>query len=257
MQRLDAVKDTTNLKAPGAFGGLGYRGFEVRQDGEPSAGTYVHGLLIDRGSRSPTLVAENRDLESWLLSTAGDTVRSDIRDHVERAIGLPFDLNVLRVPIRVLGACPTCHAADAPVYNPAIWNTPSAQPRNNCYNYANDQMTNTFAQPGRASGQQATTMSCAAVEPAAQADGLMPAANFSNALAAGNGWYVALVIWPNNDYHWYRQDKAGCWSHKPGQTPARNVDNSGKAISDPKTCDRGPYSAFCTYMVTKRTVHIR
>ena len=27
-----------------------------------------------------------------------------------------------------------------------------------------------------------------------------------------------LVIWPNRDYHWYRQDADGTWSHKPGST---------------------------------------
>ena len=27
---------------------------------------------------------------------------------------------------------------------------------------------------------------------------------------------VLLVVDPNNDYHWYRQDSDGTWSHKPG-----------------------------------------
>jgi hypothetical protein len=100
-------------------------------------------------------------------------------------------------------------------------------------------------------------MACNKVTPAAQADGLVVTPNFSGVLAAGKGWYVALVIWPNTDYHWYRQDKNGCWSHKPGQTAVRNVDNSGKQIADPKTCNRGPYTQFCTYMITKKTVVIR
>ena len=29
---------------------------------------------------------------------------------------------------------------------------------------------------------------------------------------------VLLVVDPNNDYHWYRQDSDGTWSHKPGAT---------------------------------------
>jgi hypothetical protein len=99
-------------------------------------------------------------------------------------------------------------------------------------------------------------MACNKVTPAAQADGLVVTPNFSGVLAPGFGWYVALVIWPNNDYHWYRQDKNGCWSHKPGETPVRNVDNSGNQIADPKTCNRGPYTQFCTYMITKKTVVI-
>jgi hypothetical protein len=95
------------------------------------------------------------------------------------------------------------------------------------------------------------------VIPSAQSDGLVVTPNFSGHLAPGHGWYVALVIWPGVDYHWYRQDKVGCWSHKPGSTPARNTDNSGKPITDPKICDRGPYKNFCTYMITKSSVHIK
>ena len=100
-------------------------------------------------------------------------------------------------------------------------------------------------------------MACPNVQAGAVADGLKPCPNFNAALKPGQGWYVALVIWPGTDYHWYRQDKVGCWSHKPGQTAARNVDNSGNSISDPKTCNRGPYITFCTYMVTNRSVVIK
>lgn len=56
---------------------------------------------------------------------------------------------------------------------------------------------------------------------------------------------VALVIWPGVDYHWYRLDKDGKWSHKPGRTPATNLDNSGNLINDPRTADRGNYTEFC------------
>ena len=92
---------------------------------------------------------------------------------------------------------------------------------------------------------------------AAQADGLRNAPGFIGHLSPGQGWYVALVVWPGNDYHWYRQDQGGCWSHKPGHTAVRNVDNSGNRISDPRTCNRGPYVDSCNYMVTTRGVVIR
>jgi hypothetical protein len=127
---------------------------------------------------------------------------------------------------------------------------------NNCYNYANDHITNTFAQPGRAHGKMYKALTCAAVNAAAIADGLVNSPNFNRPLGPGKGWYVALVIWPGVDYHWYRQDNVGCWSHKPGSTAARNTDNSGKRILDPKNCDRGPYVNFCTYMITNRKVVI-
>ena len=99
-------------------------------------------------------------------------------------------------------------------------------------------------------------MDCPDVNSAAKADGLVDSPNFSAPLGAGSGWYVALVIWPGLDYHWYRQDYPGCWSHKPGPTRAVDVDNSGSKITDPASCDRGPYINFCDYMITTRSVVI-
>ena len=56
---------------------------------------------------------------------------------------------------------------------------------------------------------------------------------------------VALVAVSNNrDYHWYRQDSDGYWSHKPGTTPVTRYDSSGNLIIDPETCNRGIYDVF-------------
>jgi hypothetical protein len=249
----------TAARPSGVNGGLGYRGFHIAQNVESMGGATrmaVHEGIVDRGLGLGNYVADS-DLEQWLLSLTEPAASGELREHVAEQIkagaAAAFTANLHAAAT----ACPPCHAADAPVYNPAIWNTPTVQPHNNCYNYANNQITNTFAQPGRATGHPAANMSCGAVQPAAQSDGLHPVPNFSGNLAPGHGWYVALVIWPNADYHWYRQDKVGCWSHKPGGTAARNVDNAGHAITDPKTCNRGPYTNFCTYMVTNRGVHIR
>jgi hypothetical protein len=204
------------------------------------------------------VIAGVRPAEELLLSTAGAHVEDAVKAHVREAISRGVDPAVIaRAVSPVPAKCPVCHAADAPVYNPAFWNTPARQPHNNCYNYANDQATNTFAQPGRATGHMYTALTCPSVQAGAVSDGLHPCPNFTAPLAAGHGWYVALVIWPGVDYHWYRQDKVGCWSHKPGGTAARNTDNSGHAIADPQHCDRGSYTSFCTYMVTTRKVRIR
>jgi len=72
----------------------------------------------------------------------------------------------------------------------------------------------------------------------------------ASAACPGGQAKVALVIWPNNDYHFYRRDSNGWWSHKPGQTVARNVDDSGQLISNPETANRGPYSVFAGYFCT-------
>lgn len=144
-----------------------------------------------------------------------------------------------------------------PAYNPAKWNSvPFVQCSNNCYNYACDIETDTFAQPGLASGAVANQMACADVSTGATADGL--AAAGPNDACSGCCHRVALVVAPGEDFHWYRLDSSGYWSHKPGSTPAKNVDNSGQLITDPRTADRGPYTDFCGFFcVCNASVHIQ
>jgi hypothetical protein len=258
--RISRITTASNLKPAGVMGGLGYRGFTVRRNEESDA-FHIHGGLVDAGLMTPTLVSGDRDIETWLLSTATIQIPDMVRAYVEDSLKEPIAEGVLSDSVTAAAQCPACAASDAPGYNPTLWNVPAVQPHNNCYNYANNQITNTFAQPGRATGKQYTQLQqCAgagSVESGAILDGLATSPHFSTHLAAGQGWYVALVLWPGSDYHWYRQDKVGCWSHKPGSTAARNLDNAGKPISDPKTANRGPYTVFCTYMITKAGVHIR
>ena len=145
-------------------------------------------------------------------------------------------------PLRPLCRC-------APLYEPAWWNDGGQkQGNNNCYNYATNYRTDTFAQPGQASGAMYTALTCASVRPAAIADGLINSPRANNKCPK-EGHLVALVIWPGVDFHWYRKGRNGRWSHKPGSTPVTNVDNSSNPISDPRTADRGGYTNFCTFMV--------
>jgi len=69
---------------------------------------------------------------------------------------------------------------------------------------------------------------------------------------------VALVVAPGEDYHWYRHNDDGTWTHKPGETCATAEDSSGEAITDPRTADRRfknddgtfdpGYTDFCSFM---------
>ncbi len=140
---------------------------------------------------------------------------------------------------------------DIPSYTPTFWNDGgTVQSGNNCYNYGNNVRTDTFAQPGRASTGTAATMSCTDVYNAALADGLEPLP--ASGVCEGGQDKVALVVDPGTDYHWYRLDSNGLWTHKPGQTQATNLDNSGNLISNPETADRCGtylcYTDFCDYM---------
>lgn len=142
-------------------------------------------------------------------------------------------------------------------FNPAFWNDPAHIGKNNCYNYATNRRTDTFAQPGRACGHMYTHINCADVGNGAVCDG----GSFSCAPDTQKPrWYMALVIAPGPgfiDYHWYRKATQGFWGHKPGGTAARNVDNAGHVVTDPRTANRGPYTIFCRFMFAQKKMVVR
>ncbi len=102
-------------------------------------------------------------------------------------------------------------------------------------------------QPGEAGGQPITTtadLNLDYVTNAAISDGRIKNPTLLNKLGFGKrGYYsVYLVSADGVDYHWYRQDKGGMWSHKPGITPVVNVDASGRFISNPVRANHGIYN---------------
>ena len=137
-----------------------------------------------------------------------------------------------------------------PSYEPNYWNDGDyVQNNNNCYNYSNNKQTDSFAQPGRTVGQECAypefpdCMTCDDIHANAVADGLEP-------IAAGvscpyDKTKIFLAVNPYTDYHWWRHDDNGMWSHKMGYYPATNLDLSDNSISDPETADRGGYTDIC------------
>lgn len=133
-----------------------------------------------------------------------------------------------------------------PAYNPTAWNDANGiQHHNNCYNYACNHATGTFAQPGRGTGAMYASLSCDDVSAGAASDGLAPIDCDTGCGCKDCCHQVALVVAPDWDFHWYRKDRDGKWSHKPGSTQATNLDQSGNIITDPRTADRGRYTHFC------------
>lgn len=76
---------------------------------------------------------------------------------------------------------------------------------------------------------------------------------------------IALVVDPKQDYHFYRQDSNGFWSHKPGATAVTNKDTSGRLIYNPELANRDArktadekdglnYNVFCGFMCVPRVV---
>lgn len=64
-----------------------------------------------------------------------------------------------------------------------------------------------------------------------------------------DGYYkIALCCREDGlDYHFYRQDNNGLWSHKDGYKKATNKDCKRRIIKDPFIANRGDYKIFCGY----------
>jgi len=232
---------------------LGYRGLIIEQTGEPVKGLPRVFRLAHGDMLGPDLAHKASD-EAFEDFVCGSTRMRDldiekgfpelVRQEIERfrlaRERWPWDEPVVW-PVEKPCEC-------APLYEPAWWNVPERQPYNNCYNYATNYRTDTFAQPGRAAGAQYTALDCASVKAASINDELMDSPAADNK-CPDEGHLVALVIWPGWDFHWYRMGRNECWSHKPGGTAVTNLDNGGATIADPRTANRGPYVDFCTFMV--------
>lgn len=242
--RIASVKRRTLRKPSGLFGDLGYQGFEITTSRERRFEPliYIHGGVIDSSRFDLNGLADDPSLELWLLSTAGRAIApkvhraasDDIRSGSSQTMSARIESSV------------------APPFDPGKWNLdPDVRMMNNCYNYANDKITNTFAQPGRGSGAVFSANDCADVTAATVRD-LLVSVGAPAAVAPGAP-LVALAVWDDLDFHFYRRDATGTWSHKPGEKKARNVDRLGSAIADPENCDRGQYG-FCGYCLADPAV---
>lgn len=143
-------------------------------------------------------------------------------------------------------------AFGADQFDPGRWNQEPITRSTNCYTYAaNDPDGHPPGkpQPGQHCGKPPKSISCAEVSRAAICDGMLPA---SDPRTVKPGHYpVALVVDPDVDFHWYRLDDNGLWSHKTGHGDVTNVDASGRPVANPEKADRiyadHIYSDFCGY----------
>lgn len=67
----------------------------------------------------------------------------------------------------------------------------------------------------------------------------------------------ALVVAPNRDYHYYRQNDDGVWSHKPGYKPSTRYDSDNNLITNPQNASRNyggtlNYKDFCGFLCVPR-----
>lgn len=125
-----------------------------------------------------------------------------------------------------------------------------------------------FEQPGAASGQRKamrkeSLRTCPIVEKLTKSDlsGDFVPTTFYDQCPKGMS-KVALVVDKGTDYHWYRQNPDGTYSHKDGSNPVKNYDANKRKIFNPKAASRDygknlNYEDFCGYYCVTRTKSVR
>lgn len=223
-------------------GNLGYRGFIIRASGAEAAALGSKGRAIVFRVRSG-LPGGPTDLSAEQFLLQGVSGSSGLTDAEASAVSEQVMWDMAQsgsADQAALAAAGVCSLYYTSWDDFSFWNG-TRKPDNNCYNYAANYASNTFAQPGRQGGQIFTALTVSAIKNAMERDGWVLSCDTSNLR-------VALVIWPSVDYHFYRKNLndagANRWCHKPGQTNARNKDNSGNYITNPENCDRGPYTTW-------------
>jgi len=218
---------------------LGYRGFSIEmrnplgQSVQKTVGAGTYSLL-----------------EMELLQSCPFHIRDPVRDHIVNVIA---ELTNTTAPtlfdqqLNDLQNMDRMAYCKHPKFEPEKWNSPLAMITNNCYNYATQRQTNTFAQPGRGSGLEFSTFTADDVLAAVLRDGLIQLPYYAPELNP-ELCIIALVVWPNEDYHFYRLDDNYKWSHKMGWDPVVNTDDGGMEIWDPKFANRGKYTVFVSYL---------
>jgi len=246
-----------------SFSRLGYRGLVIQHNEPALANLLPADARLYRGvlHSASAALAVPWQLEEVLLAPGGLAEEAGLPADLRQFIAAQVARANAEPPAAVLAARASMSQAQlaaapavlpgsgrAPIFEPDWWNDNAIkQSHNNCYNYSTNYRTDTFAQPGRASGFSITAISCNQIFPFAVDDSLIPDPGNNNEFPA-EGHLVALVMAPGFDFHWYRKGPDGMWSHKVGPQPVTNLDNSGAAIADPRTADRGPYVDFCGFM---------
>lgn len=236
---LDRIAADPKLMLPeGATNGrLGYRGYVVSAVSESIDKKLPSSFRI--GGQPGT----DPETNLWLLDTSEklDTEVDDyLRDVALGMIKADATATAALPDKGALAACGSNYLTSSS--NFSFWNGAAYIRRNNCYNYASNYRSNTFAQPGRQSGHLIPyPPTCSNGGTAVRWDG------WADTCRATDNLTIALVIWPGTDFHFFRLASGGLWCHKPGQTAARNYDNSGNLITNPQTANRGPYTSFCEY----------
>ncbi|SQH95157.1 RHS family protein [Salmonella enterica subsp. salamae] len=114
-------------------------------------------------------------------------------------------------------------------FDPDFWNDYGTRRSNNCYSYAIDRPFITTDHP--LLFHTPSDLTCSGIEKNLENSGIR---KIDSSRRCPDGYHkIALFIAPGKDFHFYRQDSNGTWSHKRGTGEISNIDAVGNIINDP------------------------
>jgi len=259
---LNRVMDEPTLLTPVSHstGKLGYRGLIIKlekdDDGPWSRTRLSSGRALPHYFRIGGITNDTIDTALWLIESS-QQIDSEVNDYLRDVAqkSIQFETILAKTSDRDESQPPQPNGVSLScVYN-YIWanyslfNSSARIGVNNCYCFGANHLANSrYALPGRYGGRPALNLSAAEMAAGLAADGWLEQCT-TNTLS------LACVVWPGQDYHFYRLVGTSPygWGHKPGATAAKGTDNAGNHISNPETCNRGPYTSFYGYWYHNNT----
>lgn len=228
----------------------GFKGMTITMASDPSSGAYtaIGGFVFERGTNR-AWVDHGREAERWLFSTAPAEVLGDY--------GLTYEL--LTAPREGLFAVAGIGGAGivggiscphAPTYpgNTGVWKggVSAHMNPNNCYSYANNDPISfsDYGIPGPLTTDVPTTTAKMRKQLALDKLGVLSPANelppsCPVALPAKEAHFIAVcwrkMVGSQRDFHCFRMDRDGKWSHKDGTGEVTKSDSTGAIITDLRT----------------------
>jgi len=164
-----------------------------------------------------------------------------------------------------------------PNYNPQNWNKKAIQKTHNCYAYMLDDIMpgiKTFPHPGIYGYEHRNFLdevepggftdqdTCFSIYQKIQND-IPNLYSVNMNKSCKKGFYKSfLTLDPKDDYHFYRQDSNGRFSHKPGKNKVTNKDSKGDLIYRPdlankRYSDTRHYTNDCQYFCVPVNTNVK
>ena len=237
-------------------------------------------------------IDENAGFLTWIRETVGTAIneKPDVRCQCPNT-GTSRPCKEAPLPgslfCRKHQGCPgSPQSGYEPEFDPQRYNgNPFIYKSHNCYSYSMNVIDQAvmrlckkrgascrrfFHQPGALNGDRFSLdreerRTCRVVEALQKADNPdIDRSSFYERCPAGKS-KIALVVDPGEDYHYYRQDADGMWSHKDGSNKVKRFDALKRPIFNPELAERDyrwqdsdlNYEDFCGFYCVPRDHEVR